>query len=163
MSSFLGAGWGLASAFSVLQAASEATSPDYYQWNGWGRKPLAPWLEGVLWSATKFIGSDANGCLFGMDAQSTGRWSAIAAYEESGGQQCKKLIGTCRDSTGAVLGSCVIQGFLSGSDLFAGQMTCDAAGYFEFCTPYTGAHYLVAYKAGSPDVAGTTVNTLVPV
>lgn len=80
-----------------------------------------------------------------------------------GAKQAKKIIGTTRDSGGSVLGNCIVQGFVTTGDVFVGEMTSDPAGYFEFPTQYTGAHYLVCYKAGSPDVAGTSVNTLTPV
>jgi hypothetical protein len=36
----------------------------------------------------------------------------------------------------------------------------DALGNFTFDNPGSGPFYIVAYKVGSPDVAGTTVNTL---
>ena len=39
--------------------------------------------------------------------------------------------------------------------------TSDANGYYEFRTAIPAElYYVVAYKAGAPDVAGTTVNTL---
>jgi hypothetical protein len=49
------------------------------------------------------------------------------------------------------------------TDVRIDTTTSDANGLYEF--RYAGqpptTYYLVAYKAGSPDVAGTTVNTLV--
>jgi len=78
-----------------------------------------------------------------------------------GGQQQKKIIGITRDQGGAVLGNCTVHGFVTEKDVFVGQMVSDSGGYFEFCSQYPATnHYLVAYKAGSPDIAGTTVNTL---
>lgn len=73
-----------------------------------------------------------------------------------------RLTGTTKDSTGAALGNCVVDWFRTSDDVKLDTTTSDANGLFEFRTagqPPT-TYYLVAYKAGSPDVAGTTVNTL---
>jgi len=74
----------------------------------------------------------------------------------------RALTGVSRDSTGAILGSCVIDLFVSGSDQLWARTVSDGSGVFSFGNPGTGPFYIVAYKAGSPDVAGTTVNTLLP-
>lgn len=74
----------------------------------------------------------------------------------------RALIGVSRDSTGAILGGCVIDLFVSGSDQLIAATVSDVSGVFSFGNPGTGPFYIVAYKAGSPDVAGTTVNTLLP-
>jgi hypothetical protein len=72
------------------------------------------------------------------------------------------VTGTTLDSTSAVLGSCVVELYLTATDEPLGKTTSDASGNFSFtCARYSPlTHYIVAYKAGSPDVAGTTVNTL---
>lgn len=164
MSSFLGgASWG-GLGTGVLASTVDTAMPPDYCWNFKGRQASTPWQDGLLWSASRFNGGTS--VLLGQDASEAGVWSSVDrdfGYDESGGQQRKKIIGTCRDDTGAALGSCIVQGFRTSDDADAGSMTCDTGGYFEFCTQYTQAHYLVAYKAGSPDVAGTTVNTLVGV
>lgn len=74
-----------------------------------------------------------------------------------------KLSGTTKDSSGAALGNCVVDWFNTADDVKISSTTSDANGLFEFRTAGQppNAYYLVAYKAGSPDVAGTTVNTLV--
>lgn len=73
-----------------------------------------------------------------------------------------RLTGTTKDSTGAALGNCVVHWFNTAGDLLLDTVTSDANGLFEFRTAGQppNAYYLVAYKAGSTDVAGTTVNTL---
>jgi hypothetical protein len=73
-----------------------------------------------------------------------------------------KIRGTTKDSTGAALGTCVVDWFDTITDVKIDTVTSDANGLYEFRTagqPPT-SYYLVAYKAGAPDVAGTTVNTL---
>lgn len=74
-----------------------------------------------------------------------------------------RLAGVTKDSTGAVLGNCVVDWFDTATDAKIGTTTSDANGLYEFRSAGQppNAYYLVAYKAGSPDVAGTTVNTLV--
>lgn len=74
-----------------------------------------------------------------------------------------RIAGTTKDSTGAALGSCVVEWFDTATDQKLGTVTSDANGLFEFRTAGQppNAYYLVAYKSGSPDVAGTTSQTLV--
>lgn len=141
----------------------ERTSPRRYMKNDITRLPRDPWQPGALWSvAQRFVGAGAGDGAPQQDMMgASGGWDVM--QRPTGGQQRKRIIGTTRDGAGAVLGSCIVQGFRTSDDLFAGEMTSDTAGYFEFCTSMTENHYLVAYKAGSPDVAGTTVNTLAPV
>ena len=85
----------------------------------------------------------------------------------SAGQRFKgsfSITGVTRDSTGSALGSCTVDLFQTGGDIFVGSTTSDGSGNFTIVTPNNaGTFYLVAYKAGSPDVAGTSVNTLVAV
>lgn len=74
------------------------------------------------------------------------------------------ITGVTRDSAGAALGSCVVDLFQTGGDIFIATTTSDGSGNFTLATPNNaGTFYLVAYKPGSPDVAGTTVNTLTAV
>lgn len=74
------------------------------------------------------------------------------------------ITGVTRDSTGVALGSCVVDMFQTGGDIFVTTTTSDGSGNFTLATPNnSGTFYLVAYKPGSPDVAGTTVNTLTAV
>ena len=71
------------------------------------------------------------------------------------------LAGITRDSTGAVLGLVQVDLF-SSLDLVINRTVSDAAGNFTFSNPGTGPFYLIAYKPGAPDVAGTSVDTLLP-
>jgi hypothetical protein len=73
------------------------------------------------------------------------------------------LTGTTRDSGGAALGACMVELFRAVDDVKIGNTVSNADdGKFEFRGLVRGAlHYVRAYRAGSPDVAGTTVETLV--
>lgn len=150
---------------AVLQQSDDRAMQKTYQWDYAGtRAQLDPFADGMLWPCSRFGGGDgaAMPFLMGNESLSSGRFENDQ-QDVLGGSQRKKLIGTTLDSAGNPLGSCLVQGIVTATEVFASQCTSDAGGYFELCTPYTGAHYLVCYKAGSPDVAGTSANTLVPV
>jgi hypothetical protein len=73
------------------------------------------------------------------------------------------LTGITKDSGGSPLGSCVVKVYLTATDVELLSTTSDASGNYSFFLPAAtvGTYYVVAYKVGSPDVSGTTVNTLV--
>lgn len=73
------------------------------------------------------------------------------------------VTGATKDSTGAALGGVTVQLFRTLDDSFRSQIDSDGSGNYILYPDVTGPFYIVAYKAGSPDVAGTTVNTLLPV
>lgn len=84
-------------------------------------------------------------------------------YGESPIQRLYRFQGQCKDAGGNPVPGAVVQGFRTVDDLYVGQAICDDGGYYDLGTPFTtDAHYLVAYKPGSPDIAGTTINTLTP-
>jgi hypothetical protein len=77
-----------------------------------------------------------------------------------------RITGVTKDSAGAVLVSCKVDLFETPTDIKFDETTSDANGNYIVQIPkgltqtQTQTWYCVAYKAGSPDVAGTTVNTL---
>lgn len=73
------------------------------------------------------------------------------------------FVGVTRDVYGSILGGCVVKAFRTTTDEKTDQQVSDVTtGAFLVSTPYyPDAHYLVSYKAGSPDVQGSTVNTLI--
>lgn len=84
-------------------------------------------------------------------------------YEPVGGESSRVgFVGVTRDQYGSPIGACVVQLFRTADDLFIMEIASDASGNFLLQSWYTpDTHYIVAYKAGSPDIFGTTVNTLV--
>lgn len=69
--------------------------------------------------------------------------------------------GVTRDSTGTILGTCVVKLYYTSNDLEIAQVTSDGSGNYAFWVGDSVTnYYVVAYKAGAPDVAGTTLNTL---
>jgi hypothetical protein len=161
MSAFLGA---TAAIFGgMLVASDERAAQKDYRWAiGAERALQCPWGDGVLWPNSRGVGGQFG---FGNteDAGTASGWFEInPGFDDSGGRQMKKIIGQTLDSTGAPLGNCIVEGFVTATDVSIGKVTSDTAGYYELPTNQTGAHYLVAYKAGGTDVAGTTVNTIIP-
>ena len=79
--------------------------------------------------------------------------------------QMLRISGVTKDSAGVILGSCVVELYRTSDDMPLEKVTSDATtGVYQFSSVSLGqAYYVVAYKAGAPDVAGTTVNTLVGV
>ena len=138
------------------------------QWNVWHRSAqLQPWADALLWPNSRLAAGDQTagvGYLVGQDANNGSRWEHPSRFfDESGSQSALKIRGITRDSSGNPLGSVTVQGFVNATDQYVSQCVSDGGGYYELCTQYAGlAHYLVAYKPGSPDVSGTTVNTLMP-
>jgi hypothetical protein len=99
-----------------------------------------------------------------------GLWQGAPGYGGGSGFTSPKfygsfnITGVTRDSTGAATGNCVVHLFESATDIEVAQTTSDGSGNFTFIIGNNaGFFYLVAYKAGSPDIAGTSVNTLTAV
>jgi hypothetical protein len=123
-------------------------------------------VDGGRWPSRGGFSSDPAGWnpMIGMDASSSApgdydNWSAAF-----GGQQCQKFImGTTKDASSNIIGGAVVQSFVTSTDTYVSETTSDDNGRYESPTTNVGvAHYLVAYIPGSPDRAGTTVNTLIP-
>ena len=73
------------------------------------------------------------------------------------------LSGVSRDSAGAILGLCQVLVFRTEDKSFVYETQSDANGAWSLTVNKGGPFFLVEYKAGSPDVAGTSLNTLAPV
>lgn len=72
-----------------------------------------------------------------------------------------RVVGVTKDSTGTALAGCTVKLYRSRDDALIDQTVSDAAGNYSFASGSTvETYYIVAYKPGAPDVAGTTVNTL---
>jgi hypothetical protein len=73
------------------------------------------------------------------------------------------IAGITRDSNNNPLAACAVEIFETGSGFLRGSTVSDANGNYSI--DVTGGmgltFFAVAYKAGTSDVAGTTVNTLV--
>lgn len=70
-----------------------------------------------------------------------------------------RIIGVSRDATGATLGNCSVKIFRTADDVLVATTTSDASGNWTAYPNQPGPYYFVEYKAGSPDVFGTSPNT----
>lgn len=72
------------------------------------------------------------------------------------------LTGVSRDAFGVALASCKVMVFRAEDKSFVAETVSDGIGNWSICVMQGGPFFLVQYKAGVPDYAGTSVNTLVP-
>lgn len=73
-----------------------------------------------------------------------------------------RIFGVTKDNTGVALGNCTVHLFRADNNTFAAETISDDNGNYEFRQISISCNYYVRmYKVGSPDVAGTSVNTLV--
>ena len=140
-----------------------------YQMRGMktSRQMVWTWIDGqAYWPAqTGFYSDPASYVgLLDHDSWSQGR-SKYQPFSRVGfGTAFRKVImGRAVNAVGVGVSGAVIDAFLTADDTKVSTTTADANGYYEIGTPNPGvAHYIVAYRAGSPDIAGTSVNTLIP-
>lgn len=157
-------------AYSAHQPGSHQRAfTDQYEpkWDRGGARSPKTWRDRNRWDSLWSFGCRAGGgdlegyCPIGLTVA-----DVFEPYSRDGAgtQTLKWIKGQCVDSTGAVAAGAIVQAFRTSDDAFAGEVNANSTdGRFDVPTPYVGAnHYLVAYKPGSPDQGGTTVNTLVP-
>jgi hypothetical protein len=74
------------------------------------------------------------------------------------------ITGVTKDTAGAAIASATVRLFRASDDALIATTTSDGSGNYSFTVADTSTLYwLEAYKSGSPDIAGTTVRTLVGV
>lgn len=92
-------------------------------------------------------------------------WGQIGSvmYRSVGARTNRVIAAKTLNSAGAALAACEVELFQTGGDIFTAKTVSDASGNYAFDNPGSGPFYVVSYKIGAPDVAGTTVNTLIAV
>lgn len=85
-------------------------------------------------------------------------WEPIAGASSRYG-----VSGITRDIYGSPLGGVTVKIFKTSDDSLVSKIVSDAnTGAYIVTTPYyPDTHYIVTYKAGTPDVFGTSPNTLI--
>lgn len=95
-----------------------------------------------------------------------GRWHQPAARQQEAFQSRRfqgafTISGVTRDAAGVALAGCEVDLFHSASDALVARTVSDGSGGFSFTIGNNSDYFYVrAYKLGSPDVGGTSVNTL---
>lgn len=118
----------------------------------------------TLWPKSGFMSGDRSSgfCLFGQDIAEHRWWSPMQRAGRGNGN-VKYILGQCKDGSSNPVSGAAVQCFLTASDLLVSETTSNTDGSYEAPSVYPGqAHYLVAYRPGSPDITGATVNTLTP-
>ena len=138
------------------------------------RQAQSFWDDGRLWPRSIGLGGQFSSYGMGMDDAGTcvGKWEPFGTFtpwgafwkDDSGGAFQNCIVGQTLDQYGNALGNAIVQGFVTATELFIGQVTSDSNGWFKLPTPYPTniAHYLVCYQASVPPVAGTSINTITP-
>jgi len=176
MSCFLGQSSQCTLGIGALVASDDRAVPCTldFQWFWQPHNPSrTPWNDGQKWTISRGLGGQFS--TFGMlgdDAALYGGkyepWLQANGWDADGGAKQNVIVGFTQDQYGNALASCHVEGFVTGGangvDSSVGSLTSDAGGYYRLPTPYstTTSHYVVCYLTGSPDVAGTSVNTLKP-
>lgn len=100
----------------------------------------------------------------GTDATAA-RWAQFEPYscDGDGCQTVKWILGRCVDASDVAIANATVRGFVAATNAYTGEGVSRLDGTYQVPTQNPGvAHYVVAYKAGSPDISGTSVNTLLP-
>lgn len=154
-------------------ASHQAAFRDQYypKWDRGGARSPRTWKDRnrfvSLWSFGCRVGCADGGmdgaAPIGRDMLSGNGYEPFSCDGE-GSQSLKFIKGQCIDISSNPLSGVVVQAFRTSDDTFAGyEVQSRGDGSYDLATNFPGVnHYVVAYLAGSPDRAGTTVNTLIP-
>ena len=135
----------------------------------WQKRSPKTWKDKIGWNSLwsygcRTGGGDAEGYAPAGNGQGLAGCDLYEPYSCDGeGTQTKRFIrGTVLDANGTAVAGALVQGFVTATDAFVGEVQSNLDGTYALGTETLPgvAHYLVAYKPGSPDTAGTTVNTL---
>jgi hypothetical protein len=142
----------------------------------WSYRQRAPktWKDPNRWNSLWSFGCRVNGAglIAGADGagvigQTLAEKDLFEPYSCDGaGCQTKYTIKAQvfeSDGTTPVVGA-TVQAFTTNTETFAGETVTNSLGEYQIMVEQKKdvAHFVVAYKTGSPDKAGTTTNTLLP-
>jgi len=122
-------------------------------------------MSDVIWPRSRMIGgSTTTDYPVTLDtAAYYGQYYYTWVFRAGGSGERKIITGlTLTANTTSYLANVTVNLFNVANNQFLDTDVSDASGYYMLGTPYTTNVYCVAYKSGSPDVAGTTTNVLVP-
>lgn len=131
-----------------------------YEWDYLKQHPTSMrWDTRPFWPV-QTCGYDG-GNMSGGQICNRGMWAPWHLGESGRNKVFFFAAGYTKNSSGTALGGAVVQVFRTSDDLLVSETASDGTGLFTAWSIYSGTnHYFVAYYPGSPDIAGTTVNTL---
>lgn len=138
---------------------------DEPRWNWQARGPKT-WKDPNRWYSLWSFGVRVSGA--SLDGEYTTRSLASPDLFEPfscdgpGTSVSRFLVGTCVDGSDVAVADATVQVFRTSDDFYLGQDVSRSDGkYYAPADVIAGVQlYAVAYKVGSPDIGGTTVNTL---
>ena len=137
------------------------------KWSWQARSPKT-WADRNRWVSLWSWGAKTFGSGGGTDGDpvlTVGRQGYEPFSCDGEGSQFKnRIVGVCLDSGEVAVAGAIVQGFVTATDAYVGEVQSNTDGVYNLMTEQLTStpHYLVAYKPGAPDTAGTTVNTLLP-
>lgn len=157
--------------YAHLRGTPQPAFTDQYwpRWDAGGARGPRTWKDQnrweSLWSFGCRTGGGAGGGADGDAAvMEVGHGYEPFSCDGPGCQFKNRIAGTCLDASEVAVAGAIVQGFVTATDAYVGEVQSANDGTYQLMTEQltSTAHYLVAYKAGAPDTAGTTVNTLLP-
>lgn len=156
---------------TILWVADAEVTPLYkspYNWR-YRFRGFTPLMDNIgffdNWTRSSMAAGDLTQPLgvFGLDNAQRGGVYEVTDIGFGGAIRLYFLVGQVVDANGNGVSGAAVNLFLSATFGLVSQTGCDASGNYVIGTPNIGAtHFINAYLVGSPDTAGTTVNTLVP-
>lgn len=159
-----GGGWSAQP--GTLQPSFEEHEGNRLPVDSWQARGAKAWRDrnrwACLWPTMRAV------TIGGMDGAGTDGSAMMTPMFEcfscdgAGTQTTKFIKGQVVDASDVAVSGAIVAAYRTSDDAFGGfKVTSRDDGSFD-CPTQHGAvnHYLVAYKPGSPDVGGTTVNTL---
>ena len=138
------------------------------KWNWQCRSPKT-WKDKNRWNSLWSFGCRVWGSGGGSDGDGPIGVEVGGGYEPfscdgEGSQFKNRIVGQCLDASDVAVAGAIVQGFVTATDAYVGEVQSNIDGIYILMTEQLTSvqHYLVAYKPGAPDTAGTTVNTLLP-
>ena len=134
-----------------------------------GVGPMRPWLKtppvNGAWeypNAFRLPSLPKPLTMFMLKSGVRGAWPVRARVYPINPAQELLINGITRDKNGTIVGSATVDLYRTLTDQMVETVVSNAStGAFSFSAVGLGQqYYIVAYKAGSPDIAGTTLNTL---
>lgn len=133
----------------------------------WQRRSAKTWRDKVRWESCWSWGCRVGG---GDDLSYSALGIEVGnGYEpfscDGEGTQTKRFIrGVTNDADGNPLSGVIVQGFVTATDAYVGEVQSLTDGTYILGTETAAgtAHYLVAFLAGTPNRAASSDNTIIP-
>lgn len=147
------------------------TDQYFPKWDRGGASAPRTWKDKLRWNSLwsygcRVGGGDAEGYAPTGNGQGLAGCDLFEPYscDGEGTQSVNFILGTCVDASDVAVANPIVQGFRTSDDAYLGEVQARTDGTYTLGMQVAlgTACYLVAYKPGSPDIAGTTTNTLTP-